>query len=941
VFARRLEREGDAVQGLQASIVGREDELAAVRQFVHDLADGPASLVLDGLAGIGKTAIWKRAVVDARAGGVAVRTCRCSESDAGWAFAGLGDLLDGLDGDVLAELPTVQRSALSAALLLSDVVDGSPGGRVVGVAVLGVLRALARGGPLLLAVDDIQWLDPSSRKALSFALRRLDDEPVRLIASCRTEPLADTAEAADLGLPGERIVVGPVSIGTLQRIVQTRLGHTFARSTLTRLHQGTGGNPMMCLEMARALQRRGREPAAGEPLPIPADLRVLVNERLRGLTEGTRQLLLYTAALAQPTTLAVSAAVGDPQESQRSFAEAIGAGVLEFDGERVRFTHPLIASIPYADLTPQQRLALHERLAATVTDPEEHARHAALATIEKSSVVAAALDIAASHARARGSIDAAAELAELAVARTPVTDREDLLRRTVDAARCLFLLGDTLRARTVLTVGLDGAPPGPGRVRGLLLQATIASWEQGDATVTGWCEQAMAEAGDERLLLALCHATLADTSPSGAAMDLFHAQSAVDLLEAMDAPPADLLASSLTNVACNSCRLGRGLAVPTLERAVALQAEGDPVPVGERAGLGLGMYLKVIDRFEESRTWLTSMWTCAVDEGDDSVLPLTLGHLATLECWAGEYDLALTYATEGREHALRMGLRAPMPQSAQVLALAHRGRLDEARALAERDLAVDEALGYFAAVALHLRSLGLTEMWAGNQAAAAEHFLRALSISSEQIGIAEPAILRLHGDAVAALVALGRVGDAQRLTDDLDSSTEANHLPWSTAMAGRCHGLLKAAEGDMPAAVEVLQQVLAHHEPLPMPFENARTRLLLGSVLRRSGHRNDARRELEAAAAVFAQLGTPIQAEQARAELASVGGWPSRGGALTPAEERIATLVAAGQTNREVASTLFMSVRTVESHLGRIYRKLGIRSRTELARRLPAGTPAA
>jgi len=917
------------------SIVGREHELGAVRRFVAEVDGGPASLVLEGLAGIGKTAIWKQAVLDARADGVVVRTCRCSESDAGWAFACLGDLLEGLGGEVLAALPVVQQRALSAALLLSDVVDVSPGDRAVGVAVLGVLRAIARSGPLVLAVDDIQWLDASSRKVLSFALRRLSDEPVRLIASCRSGPLSDGVGSADLGLPVERLVVGPVSIGILQRIVQTRLRQTLSRPTLTRLHQATGGNPMMCLEMARVLQIRGREPSGGGAPPGSADLRVLVAERLRGLSGGARQMLLLTAGLVQPTVLAVTAAVGDPKESARCFAEVMGAGILELDGERVRFTHPLIASIPYEDLAPDVRRQLHERLATTVTDPEEHARHAALGTIEPSSAVAAALDIAARRARARGSIDAAAELAELAVACTPVSDRDELLRRTVDASSCLFLLGDVVRARTVLTQGLDASPPGPARVRGLLLQATIASWEQGDATVASWCEQAMAEAGDDTLLLARCHATLADTSPSGAAMDLFHAESAVSLLDAMEAPPSDLLASSLTNVACNGCRLGHGLAVTTLERAAALQAEGDPVPVADRAGMGLGMYLKVIDRFDESRTWLKRMRTSAVDEGDDSALPLTLGHLATLECWAGDYNLALEYAVEGREHAARMGLRAPMPHSTHVLALAHLGRLEEARALAQRDLAADESLGYIAAVALHLRSLGFTELVAGDHSAAAEHFLRALSISSEEIGIGEPAILRLHPDAVVALVMLGRIDDARRLTHQLDASMQANHLPWATAMAGRCHGLLSAAAGDVPAALEVLQRTLVDHELLPMPFEEARTRLLFGSVLRRSGHRNDARRELEAARTVFVRLGTPIQVGQVNAELASVGGWPNRAGALTPVEERIAVLVAAGQTNKEVASTLFLSVRTVESHLGRIYRKLGLRSRTELSRRLP------
>ena len=268
---------------LRGAIVGREDELSVVGGFLSDAGDGPASLVLEGVAGIGKTAIWKQAVDGARADGLAVRICRCSESDRGWAFAGLGDLFDGLDPDCLAELPEVQRSALSAALLLSDVVGGSPGDRVVGVAVLGVLRALARSGPLVLAVDDLQWLDGSSRKVLSFALRRLDDEPVRLLVSRRTDSLADPPDVAPLGLPGERMVVGPVSIGIMQRIVQAELGQTLTRPTLTRLHHATGGNPMMSVEMGRALQRRGREPVADEPLPVPADLKVLVTERLRGV----------------------------------------------------------------------------------------------------------------------------------------------------------------------------------------------------------------------------------------------------------------------------------------------------------------------------------------------------------------------------------------------------------------------------------------------------------------------------------------------------------------------------------------------------------------------------------------------------------------------------------------------------------------------------------
>lgn len=926
------------VQLPQASIVGRERELTLARQFVlGTAAGGPGSLVFEGVAGIGKTAIWATVLQEARAVGVAVRVCRCSESDATLAFAGLGDLFEGLDSAILSTLPLVQQQALSAALLLSEAPAGALGNRVVGVAVLGVLRLLSLSGPLVLAVDDVQWLDTSSRNALSFALRRLADEPVRLIVSCRTGVFAAAVEHADLGVGGERIVVGPVSIGVLQRILAAQLGQSVSRSTLTRLHQATGGNPMVCVEMARALQRRERQPGVAEPLPVPADLRVLVTERLRGLSEQARHVLLLIAAMAQPTVAAVKAATRDPEAFDQALSDAAQEGLLEFDGERIHFTHPLIASIPYAALAPADRRLLHEQLAASVSDVEEHARHAALGSLERSALVADALDVASRRARSRGSIDAAAELAELAVARTPLGDVDALLRRTVEMAEYLFLLGDTARARTVLTGGLAAAPAGPSRVQGLLLAATIASWEFGDATVAELCEQAMTEAGEDVLLRARCHATFADTSPSGATVDLSHAERAVELLEAMDDPPTDLLANALTNVALHGCRLGRGLGVPMLERAAALQVEGVPVPVSDRAASVLGMYLKVVDRFDESRTWLQAVRTAAIDEGDDSALPNTLGHLSMLECWAGRYELALAYALEGRERAVVTGLRAPVAASAHVLALAHLGRLDEARALGRADLAADEALGFVSAVALHRRSLGVTELMAGEIEFAAEHLVRAVVSSIEDVGIGEPAILRAHPDAVTALVALGRIEEAQRLTEQLDVSTRANHLPWSSALAGRCHALLRAAAGELAAALDLLEAALADHGRLPMPFEEARTRLLFASLLRRCGHRGDARREFAVAHAVFVALGTPNQAEQARLELASIGG-RTAAGELTPVEERIAALVGVGQTNREVATTLFMSVRTVESHLGRIYRKLGLRSRTELSRRVEANS---
>ena len=693
------------MQAVRAPMVGREAELTSAREFLRDIRGGPRSLVLEGDAGIGKTAIWSQIVAEATADGTTIWQCRCTESESGWAFAGLGDLLDGLPGDLLAGLPEPQRRALSAALLLTDPNDDIPG-HVVGAALLSVLRAVAGAEPLIVAVDDVQWLDQSSRAVLSFALRRLRDEPVRLLVSCRTGTTGQASPAADLGVPGERLTVGPVSVGLLQRIMSLRLDRVLSRPTLTRLHQATRGNPMLCLEMARALQRRGAEPAVGEPLPIPADLRVLVAERLGTLSPDALDLVLLAAALARPTIDLLLMAADDQSDASRRLAEAVRAGILELDNDRVRFTHPLIASVSYADLSPEERRRLHTRLATVVVDPEERARHAALGSTSPGSDLAAALDAASQHARRRGSIDAAAELAELAIARTPETDSAELLRRTVTASGYLLLLGDPERARTVLTIGLESSQPGPERVPGLLLRATIASWEQGDATVADWCALAMSEAGNDPLLQARCHATLAETSPSGPAADLAHARAAAELLETIDTPPPDLLANALTNVAGHRFRLGDGLDVATLDRAVTLEAGGRPGPISERAGMGLGMFLKMVDRFEESRRWLNDMSRCADDEGDDSAAPLILGHQAMLECWSGAYDLALTLALAGRELAARMGFRAPMAAATQVLVLAHRGDVERARLVARADIEADESLGFLSAVALHARGLG-------------------------------------------------------------------------------------------------------------------------------------------------------------------------------------------------------------------------------------------
>jgi DNA-binding CsgD family transcriptional regulator len=914
-------------------VVGREHEQAEVEDFLRAVSGAASSLVIQGVPGIGKTVIWAAALVEARAQGIAVRECRCAQADTTLPYAGLGDLFDGLDEAVLAALPSVQRRALSAALLLDDTGDGSATDRVVGVAVLGVLRQLAVA-PLILAIDDVQWLDNSSRRALSFALRRLRDEPVHLVASYRLQSADSDGAGADLSLAGRRIHVGPLTVGALRRVLRSRLALPVSRPVLIRLHDATGGNPMSCLEIGRALQRLGREPLPGEPLPVPTDLRVLVAQRLHGLAPQTRDLLLLCAALARPT-VDVLVRLADSQADSLALDEALAAGVVEVDGDRIRFVHPLLASVPYAGLTPDARRAVHRRLAAVVTAPEEQARHAALSSDQPDAAIAAVLEQAAHRASGRGSPDAAAELAELAVARTPPGEAVDSQRRRFDAADYLFHLGDPARARQLVLAGLDLTPAGATRVRGLLLLAGIAYWTEGDSEPGLWCAQAMSEAGSDPLLRAGCHVALADIGPAGAAESLASAQAAVTLLEGMSDPPPALLSTALKLIAYHELRVGHGLSLATLERAEALDAVAQPVPVMDRAGMYLGMLLRFACRFDSSRRYLLMMRDSALDEGDDSALPNIHGHLALLDCWAGNYREAIDGALAGRELIAHTGIGSPSVTSAHSLAEAHLGRLDLARALATADLAADEALGELAGVACQLRSLGFIELSAGNLDTAATHLLRAVALGAG-LGVREPGILRVHGDAIEALIGCGRLDDAETLLDQLDAST-ASRLPWSAAVAGRCRGQLLAARGDVAGAIETVQAALADHDRVPMPFERARTMLLLGTVLRRARRNRDARATLESARDGFARLATPVFAERAAIEIASIGGRVREPLDLTATETRVAGLAGAGRTNREVADELFMSVRTVESHLAHVYRKLGVRSRTELARRHPQG----
>src|SRR5215472_18126259 len=419
--------------------------MAAVAAFLDAVGSGSAGLVLEGAAGIGKTTVWAAGAALAAGRGYTVLSCRPAESEARLSFAALGDLLGGALEEAVAGLPPPQRRALEVALLLADPAGSPPEQRAVCVAFLGVLRGLAASGPVVVAVDDLQWLDVPSAAAVEFAVRRLGEARAGLLASARIEGGGPALPAAGTGLPAERVTrlrVGPLPLGAFEPVLRASAGSGLSRLTIRRLFDASGGNPFYGLELARALQRAGAEPAPEEPLPVPADLQEVVSTRLAGLPAAARDALLVASCLRSPMTMMVAQARGPA--ALTALQTAAAQDVVEVDGPRVRFTHPLFASAIYSGAPPGPRREVHRRLGEIAPNVEERARHLALSCDGPDEHVAAALGQAAHAAATRGAPEAAAELAELAVALTPPGRLAAGWRRGEVGA---FQVGDQLIAR--------------------------------------------------------------------------------------------------------------------------------------------------------------------------------------------------------------------------------------------------------------------------------------------------------------------------------------------------------------------------------------------------------------------------------------------------------------------------------------------------------------
>jgi DNA-binding CsgD family transcriptional regulator len=800
--------------------------------------------------------------------------------------------------------------------------------------ILNAMRILSGSAPLMVAVDDAQWLDRPSASVLEFCVRRLRDEPVTILVTFRTGDAVPLG--LDRALPPDRlgrVHLGPLSLGTIGEILRAQLGAVLPRYALTRLYDTCGGNPFYALECARTLLDHPHVPLTREPIPLPRSLDGLVQHRLRRLAPEVRRAGRLVAASPDPQERLIRAACDDG-ESWAAIDQAIDEGILERAGDVLRFTHPLLQSAVYAGMPLAERRQVHRRLAAVAEDIEDRAWHLALGADRPSAETAGILDSAARHAAARGAPEEGATLAEQAVRLTPASLREAARERRVQAADYHFRGGDIARSRELIQSALAACPAGPPRASLLVRLATVhyhlTGWPLAEQTF----RQALAEAPDDPALCAHAEQELAFARIAAGDLPAALHWAQASLRSAERSADPRLMAHSLARVAIFEFLQGNGVRQDLLGNVEALSAATGDEPPGRLPLHGpsqvKGLILKWCDRLDEARAVLAGEYRNALDRGDEASLPFLLYSFSELECWAGNWDTAEEYALEGcrvAEESRQVTMR-PATLYALALVRAHRGHVDQARELAGEALALCEQTGNFPVAAQALSVLGFAALSLDDYQTAASHLDR-LAQAITAFGLSEPGVVRFLPDAIEALAALGQVDRARSLAQQLEARGKALGRSWAMAAGARCRAHLAAIDVDLQGARAACEQALSQFERLPMPFEIGRTLLVKGMIERRARRRSPARESLGRALRIFEQLGAPLWADTARRELAKIAVRAS-GDGLTETERRIAALVAQGHTNREIASAMFVTENTVQTHVRHIFQKLGARSRTEL-----------
>lgn len=907
------------------TVVGRADELADLDALCDaDPAAGAAAVILVGEAGIGKSTLWRHGIDTAHARGLRLLVARAVESEGDLAFVSLGDLLEPVADELLATLPRPQAHALAVALLRESGSEDAVDRLAVQRAFTGGLRLLAATGPVVVALDDIQWMDGPTTAALAFAVRRLQDVPVRILATLR-RPHPDPLDLYDaLGDRLRQIEVGPLALADLHAVIEDRLSVSVPPATMRRIHETTHGNPFYAVEIARTLPTVDGRVAAGR-LNIPASLVELVEDRLRSLSPRALAVVAAAGALAEPTTGELRGLGGDAEDG---LSEAEDAGILIREDGAIRFAHPLLASASMAVLSPSARLALHQRLARIAASDLERALHGALGTTEPSEQVAAEAEAAASVAAERGAPHTAGELATHAARLTRPDDVDARQRRQLAGASHFVTAGELSRGRPLLEELEQALPPGPRRAEVKML---LADTDSDLDRARERCEAACAEAQGDPAGLAEAHRLTSEFT-------MLHGR----IAEALDrARRATAIARTVNDPVLLVRCLGtqshyetyRGEITPgLLEDAVALEAATPRAGNHYSPAQIMGLRLMYADRLDEGRELLDLILARTEANGDDLERANLLQHLAQLEIRAGRWARARAIAAESAAHERQLGVQSDSTRFLEALVAAHVGHEQDCRAAATCALDMSDTQMHPLWRLMTRWAMGLLELSLANADAAARH-LAPLPELLHGWGYRNPGVRPILPDCIEALVGVGRPDEAEPWAAALEDAglRLGNHWALATGLRGR--GQIAAARGDLDGALELFARADTAHERSSTPFEHARTRMWAGIVQRRARHWKAARETLGAALDGFETLGAGLWAERTVSELARIQGRRSASG-LSATERRVAELVAAGRSNREAAAALTVSVRAIEANLSRIYAKLGIRSRTELVARM-------
>ncbi|MFD1940162.1 ATP-binding protein [Nonomuraea mangrovi] len=896
-------------------LYGRERERAELRTLIDAARDGRSGgLVVRGEPGIGKSALLAWAAEYATGEGLRTLSVTGIEAEADLAFAGLVQLLWPVR-DRLGALPGPQADMLRAVLVPGEARWPGPQDRFLsGLAVLTLLADVAEEGPLLCLVDDAHWLDEAAADALLFAARRMSAEGVALLFAAREE--------------------GFVAAG-IPELRPSRLSAEDAASLLTdrglapasreQVVDEAAGNPLALIEFA-AMQRPYHSVAG--PMPVPDRVLASFRSRIGVLPEKTRQMMLTVAAEGRghlPTLLGGAAALGVGLED---LAEAEQAGLVDVTANVVTFRHPLIATATYQGAPLARRVAVHRALAAVASDEDCRARHLAAATTSADEQVSDEIARAAERARGRTAYAAASGLYEQAAWLSPEPPTQAV--RLGEAAWLALSVGHATRAVSLVEQA-ERLVHDPERLATLAPVRAVVEFEVGERRLAARVlAEGAAHAAQEQAVSML---------RAGAGYGWFHGDreailGAAQRLSEMGWPDPMVLGMA----ALVQEDYTRGLPLLTEFVARASRPEADFPPGAARP-----------ETFEEGAIrlagGLTISWAtlCAMILGADEAaaelaeadvahcrrhglvgaLPQRLQDLAGVQVAAGRHRDAEASIEEAVRLARDTGLEQRVPQLHSVLAKIAAIEGDEARCVRLASSAPDTG-GMAGTTALSLLDLGL-----GRYAAALDRLEAAMRGPLRHAS----GLLVAAADQVEAAVRLGEPTRAAEPLRRLEAWARAGGQPWAEAVSSRCRALVSGSEADYVRALEA-------HRHVDRPFEQARTELLYGEWLRRAKRRSDARAQLRSALAVFERLSAVPWLERARAELHATGETLSQAeptaanllDRLTSQEVQVVRLAVEGGSSREIAAQLFLSPRTVEHHLYRAFRKLGIRSRRELAR---------